>query len=196
MMAKKIELLALGCCLAFLSTRIQANEELATAWIKGVPSKDTTIAAAAGDSSGCTFVTGDTAGNGGQGSPDLGQRDAYLRQYDLKGQEAWSCRFQKNGWSVAKSMVLCPDGSHDIVTVGCQGGPSGGRSCQAFLRRYSRFGDLVSIFASPEGYCGARAGVDSLQGAYALSDLQGVGVTSTLFKAQSPLTTAASGSQP
>jgi len=397
--------------LAFLSTCVKATEELGMAWMKGASLQDATIVAAAGDSSGCTFVTGDTAGDLGQGSPNLGQRDAYLHkynpdgdvmwvyqfgtedldsascltvdpggncyvggqtngslapnliqqlvskpvvdtrdtqqdaflakissegscvwirqfgsaradalcrirldqngncyvagntsgcidgtaedctgqcpfvakfdstgqlvwisqvrdshaqtgmgvgvdpngtlalagapgylatfdangvlleirplehqflrlidacvddlghvylagetewwarviQYNLKGREAWSRRFRKNGWSVAKSMVLCPDGSHDIVTAGCQGGPSGGRSCQAFLRRYSSSGDLVSIFASPEGYCGAKAGADHLQGAYALSNIQGADTTTQLFKLQSPLGIATSGSQP
>lgn len=89
-------------------------------------------------------------------------------------------------------MVLCLDGSHDLVTAGCQGGPSRGTSCQTFLRRYSQSGDLISIFGSPEGYCGAKAGADSLHGAYAISSLQGTGVTSTIFKAQSPLMIAAS----
>jgi len=113
-------------------------------------------------------------------------------QYNLKGQETWSLRFQENGWSNTKSMVLCPDGSHDLVTAGCQGGPSGGGSCQTFLRRYSQSGNLVSSFGSLEGYCGARAGADCLQGAYALSSLQGSGVVSTLFKAQRPETVSAS----
>jgi len=113
-------------------------------------------------------------------------------QYDLKGQEVWSRRFQDNGWSNTKSMVLCLDGSHDMVTVGCQGGPSGGGSCQTFLRRYSQSGDLVSIFGSPEGYCGAIAGADSLHSAYAISGLQGTGDHTNIFKAQGPLTIAAS----
>ena len=103
-------------------------------------------------------------------------------QYNLKGQEGWSRRFQENGWSNTKSMVLCLDGSHDMVTVGCQGGPSGGRSCQTFLRRYSQSGDLVSIFESPEGYCGARAGTGSLQDAYAISSLQRDHSISYMFK--------------
>ncbi|MHC4535286.1 MAG: discoidin domain-containing protein [Planctomycetota bacterium] len=113
-------------------------------------------------------------------------------QYNLKGQEVWSRRFQDNGWSNTKSMVLCLDGSHDMVCVGCQGGPSGGASCQTFLRRYSQSGDLVSIFGSPEGYCGARAGADSLHGAYAISGLQGTGDNTNIFKVQSPLMIAAS----
>lgn len=113
-------------------------------------------------------------------------------QYDLEGRELWTSRFQKNGWCNTKSIVLCPDGSHDLVTAGCQGGPSGGGSCQTFIRRYSQSGNLVSLFGSEEGYCGAWAGGDCLQGAYALSSLQGTGVISTLFKAQSPLTITAS----
>lgn len=113
-------------------------------------------------------------------------------QYDLKGQEVWSRRFQENGWSNTKSIVLSPDGSHDMVTVGCQGGPSGGTSCQTFLRRYSQSGDVVSIFGSPEGYCGAIAGADSLHGAYAISGLQGTGDVTNIFKVQSPLMIAAS----
>ena len=113
-------------------------------------------------------------------------------QYNLKGQEVWSSRFQENSWSNIKSMVLCLDGSHDLVTAGCQGGPSGGGSCQTFLRRYSQSGDLVSIFGSPEGYCGARAGVDSLQGAYAISGLQGTGDNTNISKVKSPLMIAAS----
>jgi hypothetical protein len=79
-----------------------------------------------------------------------------------------------------------------LVTVGCQGGPSGGTSCQTFLRRYSQSGDLVSIFGSPEGYCGAKAGADSLHGAYALSALQSNHSITFIFKAQDPLTIAAS----
>ena len=117
---------------------------------------------------------------------------ATVIQYNLKGREGWSRRFQKNGWSNTKSMVLCLDGSHDMVTAGCQGGPSGGTSCQTFLRRYSQSGDLVSIFGSLEGYCGARAGADSLHGAYALSSLQGTGVITNMFKLQSPFPVAAS----
>jgi len=113
-------------------------------------------------------------------------------QYNLKGQEGWSRRFQDNGWSNTKSIVLCLDGSHDMVCVGCQGGPSGGGSCQTFLRRYSQSGDLVSIFGSLEGYCGAIAGADSLHGAYAISGLQGTGDHTNIFKAQSPLTIVAS----
>jgi hypothetical protein len=403
MTVKKKGLLALLYCLAFLSTCVKATEELGLAWMKGVPLQGTSMAAAVGDASGCTFVAGDTAGDWGQGIPTPGQRDGYLRkyspdgdlmwvyrlatehrdsvscltldaqgncyvggqtdgslaptliqdardtqqdaflakvssegrclwirqfgsmgadgacriqldqkgncyvagntsgcidgaaeerkgqfpfvakfdstgqlvwinqvrdshaqtglgvgvdangtvalagapgylatfdangilietwplehqslrlidacvddlghvylagemgwwarviQYDLKGQETWSRRFRKNGWSVAKSMVLCPDGSHDMVTAGCQGGPSGGRSCQAFLRRYAQSGELVSIFASPEGYCGAKAGADGLQGAYAVSVLQSNHSIPFIFKAQSPLAIAASGFQP
>jgi hypothetical protein len=113
-------------------------------------------------------------------------------QYNLKGQEVWSRRFQDNGWSNTKSMALCLDGSHDMVCVGCQGGPSGGTSCQTFLRRYSQSGDLLSIFGSPEGYCGAIAGADSLHGAYAISSLQGIGDHTNIFKVQSLLTIAAS----
>jgi hypothetical protein len=113
-------------------------------------------------------------------------------QYNLKGQEVWSRRFQDNGWSNTKSIVLCLDGSHDMVCVGCQGGPSGGTSCQTFLRRYSQSGDLVSIFGSPEGYCGAIAGADSLHGTYAISSLQGTGDHTNMFKVQSLLTIAAS----
>jgi hypothetical protein len=113
-------------------------------------------------------------------------------QYNLKGQEVWSRRFQDNGWSNTKSIVLCLDGSHDMVCVGCQGGPSGGTSCQTFLRRYSQSGDLVSIFGSLEGYCGARAGADSLHGAYAISGLQGTGDNTNIFKVKSPLMIAAS----
>ena len=113
-------------------------------------------------------------------------------QYNLKGREVWSRRFIDNGWSNTKSMVLCLDGSHDMVCVGCQGGPSGGTSCQTFLRRYSQSGDLVSIFGSPEGYCGAIAGADSLHGAYAISSLQGTGDHTNIFKVQSLLTIAAS----
>jgi hypothetical protein len=111
-------------------------------------------------------------------------------QYNLKGQEGWSRRFQENGWSNTKSIVLCLDGSHDMVTVGCQGGPSGKRSCQTFLRRYSQSGGLVSIFSSPEGYCGAKAGADSLRGAYAISRLQSDHAISYMFKLQSASTIA------
>ncbi len=113
-------------------------------------------------------------------------------QYNLKGQECWSLRSQENGWSNTKSIVLSLDGSHDMVTAGCQGGPSGGTSCQTFIRRYSQSGDLVSIFGSPEGYCGAFTGADSLYGGYAVSGLQGSGDGTNIFKAQNPLTIAAS----
>ena len=113
-------------------------------------------------------------------------------QYDLKGQEVWSSRFQENGWANTKSMALCLDGSHDLVTVGCQGGPSGGASCQTFMRRYSQSGDLVSIFGSREGYCGARAGADRLHGAYAISARQGTGDITNIFRVQSPATIPAS----
>ncbi len=113
-------------------------------------------------------------------------------QYNLKGQEVWSRRFQDGGWSNTKSIFLSLDGSHDMVAVGCQGGPSGGTSCQTFLRRYSQSGDLVSIFGSQEGYCGMRAGADSLHGAYAISGPQGTGDITDIFKVQSPLTIAAS----
>jgi hypothetical protein len=50
----------------------------------------------------------------------------------------------------------------------------------------------VSIFGSQEGYCGARAGADSLHGAYAISSLQGTGDHTNIFKVQSLLTIAAS----
>jgi hypothetical protein len=113
-------------------------------------------------------------------------------QYNFKGRECWSLRSQENGWSNTKSIVLSLDGSHDMVTAGCQGGPSGGTSCQTFIRRYSQSGDLVSIFGSPEGYCGARAGADSLHSAYAISGRQGTGDVTNIFKAQSPLMIAAS----
>jgi hypothetical protein len=113
-------------------------------------------------------------------------------QYNLKGREVWSRRFQDNGWSNTKSIVLSLDGSHDMVCVGCQGGPSGGTSCQTFLRRYSQSGDLVSIFSSLEGYCGMIAGADSLHGGYAISGLQGTGAKTNMFKVQSPLTIVAS----
>ena len=92
MMAKKIELQALVCCLAFLSTCIKATEELDMAWMKGVSLQDTTMAAAVGDASGCTFVAGDTAGDLGQGTPNLGQRDGYLRKYSPDGDVMWVYR--------------------------------------------------------------------------------------------------------
>ena len=113
-------------------------------------------------------------------------------QYDFKGQECWSLRSQENGWSNTKSIVLSLDGSHDLVTAGCQGGPSGGTTCQTFIRRYSQSGDLISVFRSVEGYCGARAGADSLYGGYAVSALQGSGDVTNIFKAQNMLTIAAS----
>jgi hypothetical protein len=115
-----------------------------------------------------------------------------VTQYNLKGQQVWSSRFQENGWSNTKSIVLCPDGSHDMVTVGCQGGPSGGTACQTFLRRYAQAGELVSIFGSPEGFCGALAGADSLHGGYAISGLQGTGDVTNIFRVQSPSLIAAS----
>ena len=112
-------------------------------------------------------------------------------QYNFKGGECWSLRSQENGWSNTKSIVLSLDGSHDMVTAGCQGGPSGGTSCQTFIRRYSQSGDLVSVFRSVEGYCGAFAGTD-LYGGYAVSGLQGTGDATNIFKAQNLLTIAAS----
>lgn len=113
-------------------------------------------------------------------------------QYDFKGREIWSLRSQENGWSNTKSIVLALDGSHDLITAGCQGGPSGGMSCQTFIRRYSQSGGLVSVFRSVEGYCGARVGTDSLYGGYAISALQGSGDATNIFKAQNLLTIAAS----
>jgi len=124
----------------------------------------------------------------------VGETDWWSRviQYDFKGRECWSLRSRENGWSNTKSSVLSLDGSHDMVTAGCQGGPSGGASCQTFIRRYSQSGDLVSVFGSPEGYCGAFAGTDSLYGGYAVSGLQGSGDVTNIFKAQNMLTIAAS----
>ena len=113
-------------------------------------------------------------------------------QYNFKGQEVWSLRSQENGWSNTKSIVFCLDGSQDLVTAGCQGGPSGGTSCQTFIRRYSQSGDLVAVFRSLEGYCGAKVGADSLHGAYALSALQSNHSITFIFKAQSSITIAAS----
>ena len=89
MTMKKEGLPALVCCLVFLSTCVKATEELGMAWMKGESFQDGKIAAVVGDAFGCTFVTGDTSGDFGQGSPNLGERDAYLVKYNPDGDMMW-----------------------------------------------------------------------------------------------------------
>ena len=48
MTVKKEGLLALVCCLVFLSTWVKATDELGMAWMKGVSLQDTTMTAAVG----------------------------------------------------------------------------------------------------------------------------------------------------
>ena len=66
MAAKKEMLLVFVCCLVLLCTNIKAAEELEMAWMRKVSLQGATVAAVVGDSSGCTFVTGDTSEDFGQ----------------------------------------------------------------------------------------------------------------------------------
>jgi hypothetical protein len=89
MTMKKVCRPALVCCLVFLCTCVRGTEELEMAWMKKVSLQGATVAAVAGDDSGCTLVTGGTTEDFGPEYPNLGQRDAYLSKYNPDGELMW-----------------------------------------------------------------------------------------------------------
>ncbi len=94
----------------------------------------------------------------------------YVTKFRSDGARLWERQYRLNGWSCPKSIAACTDDSNDVVTAGCQGGPSGGNSCEAFSRRYDKDGNLVSIYASIPNICGQRVGIDNAGGWYVLGD--------------------------
>ena len=105
--------------------------------------------------------------------------NAIVKKFDGDGVLAWEQRFRLNGWSCPKSIAVCPDGSGDIVTGGCEGALTGGRNCQAFSRRFDVDGNLVSMCTVLD-VCGQVVGVDGLGNSYVIGD-------TTVTKASSPV---------
>lgn len=90
-------------------------------------------------------------------------------QFDRHGRKTWVRNFLENGWSCPKAIVLCPDGSQDVIAGGCQGGSAGG-SCEAFYLRYDDQGELVSVYRSPQEICGQSVGAGGRGIGYAIGD--------------------------
>lgn len=113
-----------------------------------------------------------------------GPYNAIVKRFGNDGVQVWDRRFRLNGWSCPKSIAVCPDGSNDIVTGGCEGAPSGGTNCQAFSRRFDTEGNQVSMYTSMVGICGQRVGVDVLGNWYVIGD-------TVVIKAGAPVYTTA-----
>ena len=47
----------------------------------------------------------------------------YVVKYDRNGVRMWEREYRLNGWSCPKSIAAFTDGSNDIISGGCQGGP-------------------------------------------------------------------------
>lgn len=94
----------------------------------------------------------------------------YAVKYNRDGVRMWERQYRLNGWSCPKSIAAFTDGSNHIISGGCQGGPSGGTSCEAFARRFDTDGNLISVYASPPNLCGQHVGIDSVGGWYMISD--------------------------
>jgi len=95
--------------------------------------------------------------------------NAIVTKFDRDGVFVWDQRFRLNGWSCPKSIAVCPDGSNDIVTGGCEGSFTAGRGCQAFSRRFDPEGNLVSI-CTVDDVCGQAVGVDGMGNWYVIGD--------------------------
>lgn len=94
----------------------------------------------------------------------------YAVKCNSDGVRLWERQYRLNGWSCPKSIATFTDGSNDIISGGCQGGPSGGTSCEAFARRFDTDGNLISVYASPPNLCGQHVGIDNVGGWYMMSD--------------------------
>lgn len=106
----------------------------------------------------------------------------YIKKYRNDGVRLWERQYRLNGWSCPKSIAACTDDSNDVVTAGCQGGPSGGNSCEAFSRRYDTDGNLVSIYASIQNICGQRVGIENAGCWYVIGDTVVIKVKAPVYE--------------
>jgi hypothetical protein len=87
---------------------------------------------------------------------------AYVEKYNPSGSRLWRRQFRETGWTAPKYVVMCTDGSGDMLTGGCQQGPAGGNDCQTFLRRFNPDGTQTFRYDYMGGNsCGHRVGVDN-----------------------------------
>jgi hypothetical protein len=87
----------------------------------------------------------------------------YMEKYNQTGQRLWRRQFREAGWTAPKYVVMCTDGSGDVLTGGCQQGPRGGNDCQAFIRKFDVDGNQTMRYDHPASVstCGYRVGVDN-----------------------------------
>ncbi len=85
---------------------------------------------------------------------------AFVEKYDPSGNRLWRRQFRETGWTAPKYIVMCKDGSGDVLTGGCQQGPRGPNDCQAFARRFDVDGNQTLRYDHPGvTTCGQRVGI-------------------------------------
>ena len=166
MTMKKVWRVALLCYLVLLCSCAEATEELEMAWMKKVSLQGATVAAVAGDVSGCTFVTGDTSEDFGPGYPNLGRRDAYLSKYNPDGELMWVLPLGTEDMDSAWCLTVDAEGNCFVggQTYGSLAPnlleDSGDTQPDAFVAKISSEGSCVWIRqfggAQSDGACGIR----------------------------------------
>src|SRR4030043_113973 len=165
MAMKKEGRLAVVCFLVFLCTCVKATEELEMAWMKKVSLQDATVAAVAGDVSGCTFVTGGTSEDFGLGYPNLGQRDAYLSKYNPDGDLMWVYPWGTEG--LDSGSCLTGDAEGNCFVGGQTNGSlapnliadTGDTQQDAFVAKLDAKGQLLWFNQVSESYANTGLGV-------------------------------------
>ena len=116
------------------------------------------------DKKGYVYVSGHTAGDlfGSQ----KGGGDGFVCRCDSQGEITWGQQFGTELWDLPWGMILCKDGSNDVLLGGCQHY----YPCQAFMRRYDEQGNTKFIYEiirdSSYGVCGKNISMDNLGNYY------------------------------
>jgi hypothetical protein len=84
---------------------------------------------------------------------------AHVQKHDFSGARLWRRTFRDVAWVGAKYIVICTDGSGDVLMGGCQ---AAGAGCQAFCRRFDSNGNQTLRYGHPGDICGNQVGVDGI----------------------------------
>lgn len=108
----------------------------------------------------CDNMTFDEQGNlYSCGSNQADNWTAHVQKHDPNGILLWHRAFRDTGWAGAKYVVMCTDGSGDVLLGGCQEATYG---CQAFCRRFDSQGRQTFRYDHPGNICGNQVGIDGL----------------------------------
>ncbi|MFC1766101.1 SBBP repeat-containing protein, partial [Planctomycetota bacterium] len=108
----------------------------------------------------CSHMTFDDQGSlYACGARQASNWTAHVQKHDPNGLLLWHKTFRDTGWVGAKSIVMCTDGSGEVLMGGCQ---QAGSKCQAFCRRFDSEGNQTFRYDHPGDTCGNGVGVDGL----------------------------------